>query len=321
MPEADLVDLNTAAQGYVVIETSDLELRARYVLLEPGNVGYDYTGSRFTELLDALAQTSDFTTTFGATGLTLEKPQSVSANIRLQLLHSSDLEGGVDAIVDAPNFAAMVDYFLTAETNTLILNAGDSYIPGPFFSAAGDAALRSTLDTVNESLFGLTGLDIREGVGRADLSLMNIIGFDASCLGNHEFDSGTAVIRELILPDIRGTTPNTVRWLGAQFPYLSANLDFTMDPTLAGLQAAHGGLLTTDFQSTPDDLSAARSAPKIAVGHCRPQWRSLRHRGCHDPTVGPNLLARRYHGQAARRRLERHGGVGHDPTTDHRRAP
>jgi 2',3'-cyclic-nucleotide 2'-phosphodiesterase (5'-nucleotidase family) len=264
LPGVELVDLHSAAQGYVILEIDATDLRARYVLLAPGNVRRDYTAPQHAELLDALAFGSEFKSTHSAQGLTLEKLTSAPTTTRLQLLHASDLEGGVEAIADAPNFAAITEYLRASEPRTLVVNAGDSYIPGPFFGAAGDPALRSTLRGVNETLGRTTGLDIREGVGRADLTLMNIIGFDASCLGNHEFDSGTAILRELIATDIRGATPNTVRWLGAQFPFLSANLDFASDGNLSGLTAAHGGQLTTDFQSLPTDLDAARRAPKLA---------------------------------------------------------
>ena len=52
-------------------------------------------------------------------------------NFTLQLLHASDLEGGVDAIERAPNFAAIANFFATdaeLEDNTLILSAGDNYL-------------------------------------------------------------------------------------------------------------------------------------------------------------------------------------------------
>ena len=60
---------------------------------------------------------------------------------KLQILHASDLEGGVDAITNAPNFAAIVDE-LEGRTSdfdaSVLISSGDNYIPGPFFSASGD---------------------------------------------------------------------------------------------------------------------------------------------------------------------------------------
>lgn len=182
---------------------------------------------------------------------------------RLQILHASDLEGGVEAIGDAPNFAAVVEHLVGREEHTVILSAGDNTIPGPFFNASADPELRATLDRVNEAWFGVSGLDIREGAGRGDITVMNVIGFDASALGNHEFDAGTGVLREMIGPAFAGQGLGGVRWLGAQFPYLSANLDFAADVNLNPV-FTNGLLAATAFRSRPDELAAAAAAPKIA---------------------------------------------------------
>lgn len=182
----------------------------------------------------------------------------------LQILHASDLEGGVDAIDSAANFAAIVDKFEDDYDNSITLSAGDNYIPGPFFGAAGDRSLREPLQEFYQELFDEAGLtNVREGVGRVDLSIMNAIGFDASAVGNHEFDAGTNAFGDIIGTDIRGTDLDDARWLGAQFPYLSANLDFSADSNLSDLFTSDI-LPNTDFQSLPDDLTAAAAAPKIA---------------------------------------------------------
>ena len=194
---------------------------------------------------------------------------------QLQILHASDLEGGLEAIGNAPNFAALVDAFEDEVANTLVLSAGDNLISGPFFNAASDRSVRDALRESVETQFGLTdgSLDIREGVGRVDIQIMNLIGFDASALGNHEFDLGTSILADIIGTDIRDTSDpadglDQVRWLGTQFPYLSANLDFSGDGELASLSA--GDILpNTAFQSDPGDLSPdalaeAAAAPKVA---------------------------------------------------------
>jgi 2',3'-cyclic-nucleotide 2'-phosphodiesterase (5'-nucleotidase family) len=182
----------------------------------------------------------------------------------LQILHASDLEGGVDAIGRAPNFAAIVDVLEDEYANTVRISSGDNYIPGPFFNASSDGDLRPVLQDVNQDLFGEPGLtNLREAGGRADITIANIIGFDASTLGNHEFDNGTAIVEEIIATDIRGAGLGDVRWLGAQFPYLSANLDFSGDDNLSGLFTDEL-LQNTAFQSLPSDLDAAGAAPKIA---------------------------------------------------------
>ena len=179
---------------------------------------------------------------------------------RVQILHASDLEGGVDAIQDAPNFAAIVEGLeadaASAAIPSLLLSGGDNFIPGPFFSAAGDFSLSSTFRSV------LGQPDARSGEGRADISIMNLLGFDASAVGNHEFDAGTNAYGDIIGTDIRNNFTEA-RWLGAQFPYLSANLDFSADPNLGPLYTG-ATLPNTDFQSSLTNLVSAAAAPKLA---------------------------------------------------------
>lgn len=185
---------------------------------------------------------------------------TTNAQTTIQILHASDLEGSVVAIADAANFAAVVQALENdAAANgipSILLSAGDNYIPGPFFSAAGDSSLRTPLRQA------LGWPQAREAEGRADIAIMNICGFDASALGNHEFDLGTAKIRELIGPDIR-PGPDA-RWLGTDFPYLSCNLDFSGDPNLSGLfQPAI--VPNTDFKGSMADLTAAAAKKKLAA--------------------------------------------------------
>ncbi len=182
----------------------------------------------------------------------------------LQLLHASDLEGGVEAIQNAPDFAAIIDALEESFDNTVIISAGDNFIPGPFFGAASDGSVRSTIQEVNKIYFGNENLtNLREASGRIDISIMNIIGFDASAVGNHEFDAGTSALFEIIGTDIRGTSFGDVRWLGAQFPYLSSNLDFSGDDNLSGLFTDRL-FPTVDYKADLGDLTATGDAPKIA---------------------------------------------------------
>ncbi|MBE9240994.1 choice-of-anchor I family protein [Synechocystis salina] len=141
---------------------------------------------------------------------------------KLQLFHASDQEGGVPALDDAPRFSAVLNALLQQDidndgiagfTNNLILSSGDAYIPGLFFSASQD-------------VFG--------GVGRADILIQNELGFQAIAFGNHEFDLGTALIADLIGGDPADNFP------GANFPYLSSNLDFSTDGNLTPLLTADG---------------------------------------------------------------------------------
>ncbi|MBO6824966.1 MAG: choice-of-anchor I family protein [Sneathiella sp.] len=190
----------------------------------------------------------------------------------LQILHASDLEGGVEAIDSAPNFAAIVDVLEDTYENTLVLSAGDNYLPGPFLNAASDRIFRDEgiFNDVYNELYGLPGdledayAGLHEGGGRLDISIMNVIGFDASALGNHEFDLGTDFLSSVIGEDFRGDGLADDRWIGAQFPYLSANLDFSNDADLSSLYTSDI-LLNTEFQTGPEQsLAGDGNIPKIA---------------------------------------------------------
>ncbi|WP_309399345.1 choice-of-anchor I family protein [Cerasicoccus maritimus] len=198
-------------------------------------------------------------------------PRIGATSYTLQVLHASDLEGGVDAIGRAPNFAAIAQF---CEENpgsadgTIILSAGDNIIPGPFFSASSDFSLEDDLRDAYEALFGISLTDAIEGSeietrnGAIDITIMNIIGFDASALGNHEFDLGSETLRDLIeeefdndrIDDPSNIVGPEIEWPGTTFPYLSANLDFSADSDLSGVYV--GDILDgNDFAFDPLDLN------------------------------------------------------------------
>ena len=240
----------------------------------------------------------------------------------LQILHASDLEGGIDAIENAPNFAAVVDALeqkaADAGIASILLSAGDNYIPGPFFNAGGDASLEATFEGFYNELFGLIDTaqldetddangdgffdndEIEQAIddgkvtfdevyvtdvngdgeadyfeeidsfeGRIDIAIMNALGFDASAVGNHEFDGGTDAFENIINYDSEeGNGLSTGRFgnvnylqevdqPGVLFPYLTANLDFSGDFDVGDLFT--GDILpNTDFLS---DLLSARVDP------------------------------------------------------------
>jgi 2',3'-cyclic-nucleotide 2'-phosphodiesterase (5'-nucleotidase family) len=120
----------------------------------------------------------------------------------LQLLHLADAEAGLLAPQTAPNLAALVDAFDGVYPNTLILAGGDNYIPGPFAAAGTDATVVATHTRGNNPF-------------AADIEIHNRIGVEASTVGNHEFDFGTNAFSDAIAD--------------TNFPYLSANLDFSGD--------------------------------------------------------------------------------------------
>ena len=151
----------------------------------------------------------------------------MSSHFDLRLIYASDLE---EALEDQQtiNFAAIVDALDDGTMATLKLSAGDNYIPGPFFNAGGIRSVFRDGDVLNDAyngLFGLSGAgsydSLREQPGVVDISIMNMIGFDASVVGNHEFDAGPSAFEDLVAADARGAAgPAGDRYVGALFPYL-----------------------------------------------------------------------------------------------------
>lgn len=178
--------------------------------------------------------------------------QDTPARFTLQLLHTADLEGGVEALDNAPRFSSVLNALKAEEENTVIIGAGDTYIPGAFFAAGNDPSLRDVLG--------------REGSGRADILILNAMGFMASALGNHEFDLGTGTLASLIADDGRG-------YVGTAFPFLSANLDFSLDRNLAPLVVNAG----QEAGSIPNSIGKSAvittaSGEKIGVVGATTPW-------------------------------------------------
>ncbi len=82
---------------------------------------------------------------------------------------------------------------------SVMVSSGDNFLAGPEFNAS-----------------------LVKGVPFFDAIAMDLIGYDAVAIGNHDFDFGPDVLEQFILSY---TDPP---------PYLSANLDFSLEP---GLQA------------------------------------------------------------------------------------
>ena len=93
----------------------------------------------------------------------------------------------------------------------------------------------------NDPLLGVSG------DGRADIALLNAMGFQASAIGNHELDLGSAVFASIIAPEVAevAEVAEGGAYPGAAFPYLAANLRLTDDEALRPLVAGDG--LTAPF--------------------------------------------------------------------------
>ncbi len=188
------------------------------------------------------------------------------SNFQLQLLHAADMEGGGGDLLNAPNFISIVDYLEDQYAHSLFISSGDLILPGPYLNAAGDSNLQAAFQAAVEEIYGLEAgsmSGITAASGRLEVLLMDLIDAAAVTLGNHEFDLGTDLIAAMIAPVINGATAAEVEWLGSQFPYLSANLDFSGDTALSELATEE--LFNQDaFQATLEELLAGATPPKLA---------------------------------------------------------
>ncbi|UTD55624.1 DUF4214 domain-containing protein [Halomonas sp. MS1] len=188
------------------------------------------------------------------------------SNFQLQLLHAADMEGGGGDLLNAPNFISIVDHLEDQYANSLFVSSGDLVLPGPYLNAAADSSLQAAFQAAVEEIYGLEAgsmSGITAASGRVETLLMDLADAAAVTLGNHEFDLGTGLIEAMIAAVVNGGSTADVEWLGSQFPYLSANLDFSGDSALSGLATEE--ILSQDaFQATLEELLAGANKPKLA---------------------------------------------------------
>ncbi|GLC88934.1 5'-nucleotidase C-terminal domain-containing protein [Lysinibacillus piscis] len=114
----------------------------------------------------------------------------------LSILHVNDTHSRAEGIAQV---ATVVKEQRATKDNVLTLHAGDA----------------------------LTGtLYYNEFQGKADIAVLNEIGFDAMVFGNHEFDSGSTSEGLQVLVDFIKA---------ANFPFVDANADFSADDKFKGL--------------------------------------------------------------------------------------
>lgn len=133
---------------------------------------------------------------------------SAQGNLRNDPNQAISFYGGVDrlaSIIAARRAAAQA-----AGGTAIVLNAGDSFLPGPRLSA-------SFTNLANAAPDG--GQDFYDAIAN------RAIGIDATTFGNHEFDLDNTGPVAARFADVSGTT------------YLSINLDFSVTPELANLAA------------------------------------------------------------------------------------
>ncbi len=135
----------------------------------------------------------------------------------------------------------------TSNYSMRILHTNDTHAHLEPDHGLGGIAPRKTLvdqaraqsEALGQALLLLDAGDVFQGTlyfnqyeGLADLYFYNQLGYDAMAVGNHEFDSGPEALAKFINGGTIVNPSMTVE--GATFPLLSANIDVSAEPLLAG---------------------------------------------------------------------------------------
>jgi 5'-nucleotidase len=120
-------------------------------------------------------------------------------NVKIVILHTNDVHSHLEPFpMNDPKFAglggverraAMIKKIRSEEQHVIVLDAGDIFQGTPYFNMYG---------------------------GEAEIKLMSAMGYDASAIGNHDFDGGLDNLAKQLQH--------------ATFPLLCANYDFTGTP-------------------------------------------------------------------------------------------
>lgn len=124
------------------------------------------------------------------------QPEPETNNYKLSIMHVNDTHARVDAL---PKLMTAVNEQRAKTPDALLLHAGDVFSGTLYFN---------------------------EFEGQADLPFLNALKFDAITLGNHEFDLGSS-------PEGHKALAEFIK--AAQFPVLTANVDFTNDSLFTGM--------------------------------------------------------------------------------------
>jgi 2',3'-cyclic-nucleotide 2'-phosphodiesterase (5'-nucleotidase family) len=210
-----------------------------------------------------------------------------TTNYQLQILHGSDFEAGLLAPQRADRFAAIVDRLEDTVANSITLSGGDNFIPGPFAAAGTDNSVVPVLRAYWEQALGLTtgALSGLHGSTLAtatspffatDIAILNAIGIQASALGNHDFDLGTNPLNAAVdfIAGTSGTTTGRISNIGAQFPYLSANLDFSSDSNIRGIVTSTLREAST-YATTSADLGSSQNVANEAADAQIAPWTTI----------------------------------------------
>lgn len=132
-------------------------------------------------------------------------PDEEEETFTLSLMHTNDTHAHLDNV---PKRITAINEVREEKPNALLVDAGDVFSGTLYFN---------------------------EFQGQADLEFMNLAGYDVMTFGNHEFDLGSTEQGHQALAEFVA---------GAEFPFVSSNIDFSADENLSGLVAE--GLTSTD---------------------------------------------------------------------------
>lgn len=136
--------------------------------------------------------------------------------VKLTILHTNDVHSHIDPfptndpkypeLGGAVNRAALIKKIRSEEKNVLLLDSGDVFQGTPYFNMYG---------------------------GELEFKLMSMMGYDASTIGNHDFDNGLeGLVKQL---------PH------ASFPFINNNYDFS-DTPMAGKTIPHKIFMKEDVK-------------------------------------------------------------------------
>ncbi|WP_060664545.1 5'-nucleotidase C-terminal domain-containing protein [Bacillus sp. CHD6a] len=191
--------------NYVRVKDSETYTIATNAFTAKGGDGYTvfekaYEGGRVTDLgLSDWENFRDHLKTVGSEGIPTETEGRITdleGKFDLTVMHTNDIHS---ALENMPKTVTAVKEIRAENPDALLLDAGDAFTGTLYFN---------------------------EFQGEAELALMNLMGIDAVTFGNHEFDLGASAEGHQALV-------NFVK--GANFPFVSANVDFSEDEKFDGL--------------------------------------------------------------------------------------
>ncbi|MGY4691746.1 5'-nucleotidase C-terminal domain-containing protein [Salibacterium sp. K-3] len=150
----------------------------------------------------------------------LDEREKDTEDVELSIMHTNDTHAHLD---NTAQLTTAVKNFRADHPDSLLLSAGDVFSGTLYFN---------------------------EFEGQADLEFMNLMDYDMMTFGNHEFDLGSREEGHQALADFI---------TGAEFPFVSSNVDVTNDDNL-------GGLFHDDMAEQPENGQIYNSIVKEVNG-------------------------------------------------------